>query len=83
MTEKIQDLFLKMTAELASLNTNMKSVLDRLSTHEQRLCNLEQNKSSLKDTAVAWLVKGLVASIFVIGSLTGSATILTKLLGVE
>ena len=32
--EKITDLVIKITSELASLNANMKSVLDKLTSHE-------------------------------------------------
>ena len=39
--EKITDLVIKITSELASLNANMKSVLDKLTSHEQRITALE------------------------------------------
>lgn len=78
---KITDLIIKMTSELSSLNANMKSVLDRLSSHEQRITNLEQNKYSIKDTAIQWLIKGIIASIFIIGSLCGAGGILKGIFG--
>lgn len=82
MTEdKLEDLVIKITSELASLNANMKSVLDKLTSHEQRISALEQNKIGLKDTIITWLVKGLIASIMIIGSLTGAATLIQKVLG--
>lgn len=82
MTEdKLEDLVIKITSELASLNANMKSVLDKLTSHEQRISALEQNKVGLKDTVISWLVKGLVASIMVIGSLTGAAGLIKSIFG--
>ena len=82
MTEdKLEDLVIKITSELASLNANMKSVLDKLTSHEQRISALEQNKIGLKDTIITWLVKGLIASIMIIGSLTGAASLIQKVLG--
>lgn len=74
------ELALKITAELASLNTYMKTALDKLADHEKRLDDLEKGKgAAFKDEVVRWLVRGLVASIFVIGTLTGAGTILQKI----
>lgn len=82
MTEdKLEDLVIKITSELASLNANMKSVLDKLTSHEQRISALEQNRVGLKDTVIMWLVKGLIASIMIIGSLTGAASLIQKVWG--
>ena len=68
------DLAIKITAELSALNANMKNVLDKLADHEKRLDDLEKGKSSSwKDDLLKWLVRGLVASVLVIGSLTGAA----------
>lgn len=80
--EKITELMFKFTSELSALNANMKSVLDKLTNHEARLSKLEDNKSSLKDTTINWLVKGLIASIAVIGSLTGAGTLLKAIFGI-
>lgn len=77
--EKMTELVIKITSELAALNTNMKTVLDRLTSHEQRITALEQGKGTIKDTIIQWLVKGLVASIFVIGSLGGAGAMLKQL----
>lgn len=79
--EKLEDLIIKITSELASLNANMKSVLDKLTSHEQRISALEQGKMSLKDTMLQWLIKGLIASIMIIGSLTGASALIQKVLG--
>lgn len=79
--EKMTELIINITSELASLNANMKSVLDKLTSHEQRISALEQGKLGLKDTMVHWLVKGLIASIMIIGSLTGASALIQKVLG--
>lgn len=75
---QITELIIKVTSELASLNANMKGVLDKLTSHEQRISALEQGKMSLKDATVQWLVKGLIAAILVIGSLTGASGLILK-----
>ena len=79
--EKITDLVIKITSELASLNANMKSVLDKLTSHEQRITALEQNKVGMKDSVIQWLVKGLIASLMIIGSLTGASALIKGVLG--
>jgi len=82
MTEdKIEDLIIQVTTQLAALNANMKSTLDKLSNHELRLTQLEQNKTGLKDSVIAWLAKGLVAAVLVIGSLTGASALIKHVLG--
>ena len=80
--EKITDLVIKITSELASLNANMKSDLDKLTSHEQRITALEQNKIGMKDTVIQWLVKGLIASVMIIGSLTGASALIKGVLGI-
>lgn len=79
--EKMTDLVLKISTELATLNAQMKSVLDKFASHEVRITNLEQNKTSFKESITKWLVLALIGSICVIATLTGSATLITKLLG--
>lgn len=79
--EKLTDLILKISTELAVLNQQTKSVLDTLTKHEQRIGDLERSRISLRDTTIQWLVKGLIASIAVIGSMTGAGAILSKILG--
>ena len=76
------DLAIKITAELSALNANMKNVLDKLADHEKRLDDLEKVKnSSWKDDLLKWLARGLVASILVIGSLTGAAGLIKSVFG--
>lgn len=80
--EKLTDLVIKITAELSSLNANMKVVLDKLTSHEQRISALEQGKTSLKDATIQWLVKGLISAILIIGSLTGASGLIMKFYGI-
>lgn len=76
------DLAIKITAELSALNANMKNVLDKLADHEKRLDDLEKGKfTSWKDDLLKWLARGLVASILVIGSLTGAAGLIKGVFG--
>ena len=79
--EKMTELIIKITSELASLNANMKGVLDKLTGHEQRISALEQGKVGLKDNIVKWLVIALIGSIGIIATLTGSAAIIKAMLG--
>ena len=81
-----QDMFtelaIKITAELSALNANMKNVLDKLADHEKRIDDLEKGKNySFKDNLIQLLVKGLVASIFVIGSITGASAMIKHVVG--
>lgn len=80
---KMTDLVIKITSELASLNANMKTVLDKLTGHEQRISALEQGKVGLKDNIVKWLVIALIGSIGIIATLTGSAAIIKSMLGIQ
>lgn len=80
--DKFTDLAIKITAELSALNANMKNVLDKLADHEKRIDDLEKSKNfSFKDNLIQLLVKGLVASIFVIGSITGASAMIKHVLG--
>ena len=80
--EKMTELIINITSELAALNANMKSTLDKLADHEKRIYDLEKGKNgSFKDNLIQWLVKGLVASIFVIGSITGASAMIKHVIG--
>lgn len=79
--ERIDELILTISTQLATLNTQTKSVLDKLADHEIRLAHIESGKSSLRDTIVTWLVKGIVVAIVTIGGLTGASGILAKVFG--
>lgn len=78
---QLTELIIKISTELATLNANMTNVLGTLAKHETRLTNLENGKCSLKDTAIAWLVKGLVASILTVASLAGAGGLIMKFFG--
>ena len=76
------DIWVKISTQIGELNGFIKSALDKLADHEKRIGDLEKTKgNTLKDTALQWLVKGLVASVFVIGSLCGAGSILKSLFG--
>lgn len=76
------DIWVKISTQIGELNGFIKTALDKLADHEKRLDDLEKGKSSaFKDTLIQWLVKGLVASIFVIGSLTGASAMIKQVLG--
>ena len=79
--ERIDELILTISTQLATLNTQTKSVLDKLADHEIRLSHIESGKSSLRDTIVTWLVKGIVVALVTIGGLTGASGILAKVFG--
>lgn len=78
------DIWVKISTQIGELNGFIKTALDKLADHEKRLDDLEKGKttgSQLKDDLLKWLVRGLVASIFVIGSLTGASAIIKQVLG--
>ena len=76
------DISVKISTQIGELNGFIKSALDKLADHEKRIGDLEKTKgSTLKDTALQWLLKGLIASIFIIGSLTGAGGLLKGLFG--
>ena len=79
--ERIDELILTISTQLATLNTQTKSVLDKLADHEIRLSHIESGKSSLRDTIVTWLVKGIVVALVTIGGLAGASGILAKVFG--
>ena len=77
----IDEILLKFTAEISSLNANMRSVLDKLTSYERRISTLEQNKTSLKDDIVKWLIRALICSLAITASLTGASSIIAKIFG--
>ena len=80
--DKITELFIRLNSELASLNTNMKTVLDRLTNHEQRLTNLETKKETdWKTQLLMLLAKSIMIGAVSIGSLVGAGSIISKLIG--
>lgn len=82
MIKKIMDsndLTIQIVSQLAEMNANMKTVLERLTNHENRLLQLEQEKPSLKSDVVALLVKALIIALITIGSLTGAAGLIQRI----
>ena len=83
--DKILETLIKIEAQLAELNANQKNLQAILVNHENRITNIEsattKEKTSFKDDLIQMLVKGIVGSIFVIGSLAGAGGILAKIFG--
>ena len=74
------DIWVKISTQIGELNGFIKTALDKIADHEKRIYDLEKgNCASFKDDIVKWLVRGLVASIFIIGTLTGAGTILQRI----
>ena len=83
--DKILETLIDIKSQLAELNANQKNLQAILVNHENRITNIEsataKEKTSFKDDLIQMLVKGIVGSIFVIGSLAGAGGILVKILG--
>ena len=76
------EIWVKISTQIGELNGFIKTALDKLADHEKRIDVLEKSKSgSFKDNLIQLLVKGLVASIFVIGSITGASAMIKHVLG--
>ena len=83
--DKILEALIEIKAQLAELNANQKNLQAILVNHENRITSIEstttKEKTSFKDDIIQLLIKGLVGSIFIIGSLAGAGSILAKILG--
>ena len=83
--DKILETLIEIKAQLAELNANQKNLQAILVNHENRITSIEsattKEKPSFKDDLIQLMIKGLVGSIFVIGSLAGAGGILAKILG--
>ena len=83
--DKILETLIKIEAQLAELNANQKNLQTIIVNHENRITNIEstatKEKNSFKDDLIQLMIKGLVGSIFIIGSLAGAGSILAKILG--
>ena len=83
--DKILETLIEIKAQLAELNANQENLQAILVNHENRITSIEsatvKEKTSFKDDIIQMLVKGIVGSIFVIGSLAGAGGILAKILG--
>ena len=74
------DIWVKISEQIGSLTSEIKSVMDKLTQHEQRLTKLEDNRSSLKDDFLKMLVKTLTVSIVGLIVLGGSGAVIVKAL---
>ena len=83
--DKILETLIEIKAQLAELNANQKNLQAILVNHENRITTIEsttaKEKTSFKDDIIQLLIKGIVGSIFIIGSLAGAGGILAKILG--
>ena len=83
--DKILETLIEIKAQLAELNANQKNLQAILVNHENRITTIEsattKEKTSFKDDLIQLMIKGLVGSIFIIGSLAGAGGILAKILG--
>lgn len=83
--DKILETLIEIKAQLAELNATQKNLQAILVNHENRIISIEsttfKEKTSFKDDLIQLMIKGLVGSIFVIGSLAGAGGILAKILG--
>lgn len=77
---QITELVIRISGELASLNTNMRAVLEKLTNHENRITSLEQNRSGIRENLLKWLTIALIGCISVIVTLTGATGVLQTLL---
>ena len=76
------EIWVKISTQIGELNGFIKTALDKLADHEKRIDVLEKSKNgSFKDNLIQLLVKGLVASIFVIGSITGASAMIKHVIG--
>ena len=74
------DIWVKISTQIGELNGFIKTALDKIADHEKRIYDLEKGRGvTFKDDVIKWLVRGLVASIFVIGTITGAGTILQRI----
>ena len=83
--DKILETLIEIKAQLAELNANQKNLQAILVNHENRITSIEsattKEKTSFKDDLIQLMIKGLVGSIFIIGSLAGAGSILAKIFG--
>lgn len=85
--EKMTEFIIKLTGELSALNENMKSVLDKLSNHEQRLTTLETKKASASADNNDWkvqllmlLAKATTIGLVALAGVAGAGGILSQIL---
>ena len=72
------DIWVKISEQIGTLTSEIKSVMDKLTQHEQRLTKLEDNRTSLKDDFLKMLVRALTISVVGLVVLGGGAVGLAK-----
>lgn len=78
------DIWVKISSQIGELNASVKSVLDKLTNHEQRLTNLEQKKEEpWKNQLLMLLAKATVIGLVSIGSLIGASSMIQKVLNID
>lgn len=76
------DIWVKISSQIGELNASVKSVLDKLTNHEQRLTSLEQKKEDgWKTQLLMVLAKAIVIGGVCIASLAGAGGLLSKVIG--
>ena len=76
--DKTTELCIKISTELATLNANMKSTLEKIANHEGRITRLESGTASFKDKIVEYLCKALIVSGLTVASLVGAGGLISK-----
>ena len=74
------DIWVKISEQIGSLTSEIKSVMDKLTQHEQRLTKLEDNRTTLKDDFLKMLIKTLTVSTVGLIILGGGGAALLKLI---
>ena len=81
--ENFTNLAIKISTDLASLNTNMNQVLAKISEHDERIRNLENEGKNetekFSKQITVWLLKGLLIALGIIATLSGSAGIIKQI----
>lgn len=79
-SDRIEELVIQFTAEISSLNSNMRSVLEKLTNHESRISAIESNNIGLKEDFLKILIKTLTISTVGLIILGGGGAALAKLI---
>jgi len=76
------DIFVKMSAQLGSIDSSIKTLCARIADHENRLSQLEKGASGYsKDQIISLLIKCLIIAGVSLASLTGAGPLLKQILG--
>ena len=86
--DKLTELVMKISTELAALNANLKNALEKLNSHENRITALETQKHDEKQDdwrsqLIMLLAKAIVIGGVSIAALSGASGIIAKIFGVE